>query len=646
MLRKIFSAVLLFVIILCSASYANISKISALPNYQWQKIANFPDWLGRVDDTLTVNSMTGFYFYHGQGQIYMTVSKQVKSFNLFINGEKFNTSECNNGGNFLIDISNSAKDGVNNIQISNIIPSELKNAVKIFIPYPVILDGDLKDSGINPQVLNLISDIISCDISYGFPSAQLVIIRNGRLIYANQWGKINSYNQDGTRKNSPNVNINTLYDLASVTKVFAINYAVQKLVSEGKLNIDTKIVDILGRDFADKTIKINYAGYNIPDINTLKKWKSAITVRDLLCHQAGFPADTQYHNKNFDAVKQEYDPKANNILYADGRESCLRAIFKTPPMYKAGSKTLYSDVDYILMAFVIEKITGKNLDTYLRENFWRPMGLSHITFNPLKNGFNANDCAATELIGNTYGNNINFPGIRKYTLQGEVHDGKAFYVMSGISGHAGLFSNAVDAAKLASIMLTGGYGSNKFFSRNIIDSFTAPKNLSDSHWGVGWWRNGEDKRVFYFGTDSQSNTFGHQGWTGTLIMIDPSKNLVIAYLTNKINSPVLKPFNKRKIFRGNYFTAATLGFVPQLIYMGIDSDKNISEQLALTLADMTQESIKLIPQGADSNNPYAINARSKIFLLRNYNARNKTGIINQYLPIIEKNFSEKLSRKK
>ncbi len=645
-MRKIYFSLLLL-LVLCSSCQADINKISNIPNYQWQKVANFPDWLGRVDDTLAINNMMGFNFYHGQGQIYMTVSKQVKSFNLFINGVKFNTSECNNGGNFIIDFSNIAKDGVNNIQVSNIVPYELKNAIKIFVPYPVVLDGNINESGINQQVLNLISDIIACDISHGFPSAQLAIIRNGRLVYANQWGKINSYNQDGTRKNSSNVNINTLYDLASVTKMFTINYAVQKLVSEGKLNIDSRIIDILGRDFAEKTIKINYSGYNIPDINTLKKWKSAITVRDLLCHQAGFPADTQYHNKNFDAVRQKYDPKTNNILYASNRESGLQAIYKTPLMYKPGSKTLYSDVDYILMTFIIEKITGQNLNTYLRENFWRPMGLTHITYNPLKNGFNANDCAATELIGNTYGNNINFPGIRKYTLQGEVHDGKAFYVMSGVSGHAGLFSNAVDIAKLASVMLTGGYGGNKFFSRNIIDSFTAPKNLNNSQWGVGWYRQGEDKRVFYFGTDSQSNTIGHQGWTGTLVMIDPTKNLVIAYLTNKINSPVLKPFNPKKIFTGNYFTAATLGFVPQLIYMGIDGDNNnISERLALTLADMTQESIKLIPQGAASTNPYTINAKSKIFLLRNYNNSDKTGIINQYLPILEKNFSEKLSRKK
>ncbi|MBQ7562284.1 MAG: penicillin binding protein PBP4B [Synergistaceae bacterium] len=645
-MRKFYTGLLLL-LVLCSSCHANINRVSNIPNYQWQKVANFPDWLGRVDDTLAINNMTGFYFYHGQGQIYMTVSKQVKNFNLFINGVRFNTSECNNGGNFLIDFSNTARDGVNNIQVSNIVPSDLKNAVKIFVPYPVILDGNINESGINPKTLELISDIISCDVAHGFPSAQLAIIRNGRLVYANSWGKINSYNQDGTRKNSPDTNINTLYDLASVTKMFTINYAVQKLVSEGKLNIDSRIIDILGRDFADKTIRINYAGYNIPDINTLKKWKSLITVRDVLCHQAGFPADTQYHNKNFDAAKQEYNPNANNILYAGDRESGLKAIYKTPLMYKPGSKTLYSDVDYILMTFIIEKITGTKLDIYLQKNFWRPMGLTRIAYNPLKNGFNANDCAATELIGNTYGNNINFPGIRKYTLQGEVHDGKAFYVMAGVAGHAGLFANAVDIAKLASVMLTGGYGSNKFFPRNIIDSFTAPKNFNDSHWGIGWYRQGEDKRVYYFGSDSQTNTIGHQGWTGTLVMIDPVKNLVIAYLTNKINSPVLKPFNKRKIFTGNYFTAATLGFVPQLIYMGLDNDNNnISERLALTLADMAQESIKLIPQNAASNHPYIINAKSKIFLLRDYNNRGKTGIINQYLPIIEKSFTEKLSRKK
>ena len=630
---------------------SKFAKISSIPVFQWQKAITFPDCRGYVDDTLALNSMTSFKFWHGQGKIYLSVSKQVKSLNVFINGIRFDTSALINGGNFVLDFSDVAKDGINTIQVSNIMPGNLQKAVNVFIPYPVVATGSIENSGINSKTLDLISDIITSDIEHGFTSAQLSIIRNGRLVYENAWGKTNSYNQNGTpKKDSKNVTVNTLYDLASVSKMFTINYAVQKLVTEGVLDIDKKVVDIMGDGFVNDTMRIDYRNYKLPDINTLKKWKSSIAIKDLLCHQAGFPADAQYHNKNFNAQNLEDDEKAINPLYAgsDGsaatREAGLRAIFKTPLIYKPGSKTLYSDIDYILLCFIIEKITGKNLDVYLRENFWQPLGLTKIAFNPLKNGFKIEDCAATELNGNTFDNNINYPGIRRYTLQGEVHDGKAWYVMGGISGHAGLFSNATDLAKLASIMLTGGYGEYKFFSDNIIDFFTAPKNPKEGNWGLGWWRQGENQRAWYFGTQSDSDTIGHQGWTGTLVMIDPERQLIIAYLTNKINSPVLKPFDKKrkKIFAGNYFTSATLGFVAQLVSIGMDSKNDISEQLAFILADMANESTKLIKQGA-THNVTVLNAKSKLSVLRKYAQYSE---IKKYLSDIEKNLSKNSSGKK
>lgn len=99
-------------------------------------------------------------------------------------------------------------------------------------------------------------------------------------------------------------------------------------------------------------------------------------------------------------------------------------------MYKPGTKTVYSDVDYMLLAFVIESVTGQPLDQYLEQNFWAPMGLDHITYNPLLNGFAPNDCAATELNGNTRDGAVHFTGVRTATIQGQVHDEKAFYAMA------------------------------------------------------------------------------------------------------------------------------------------------------------------------------------------------------------------------
>ena len=164
-------------------------------------------------------------------------------------------------------------------------------------------------------------------------------------------------------------------------------------------------------------------------------------------------------------------------------------------------------------------------------------------------------------------------------------------------------------------MLTGGYGEHCFFSRNVIDLFTAPKAVGYGQWGLGWWREGDDQRAWYFGTQAASGTVGHQGWTGALVMIDPSRNLVIAYLTNKINSPVTNESNLNG-FDGGCYTASTLGFVPQILSIGMDGGADVSGQLLDLAADMAMESLRLIPDGADARHPYVRNAESKIAVLR------------------------------
>ena len=276
---------------------------------------------------------------------------------------------------------------------------------------------------------------------------------------------------------------------------------------------------------------------------------------------------------------------------------------------------LYSDVDYIILCFVIERVTGQRLDAYMEENFYGPLGLDHITFLPLENGFTPEDCAATELNGNTRDGHVSFDRIRTQTLRGEVHDELAWYCMEGVSGHAGLFANAADLARLASVMLTGGYGERRFFARNVIDLVTAPKAFSFGQWGLGWWREGDDQRAWYFGTQSAPDTVGHQGWTGTLVMIDPSRDLVIAYLTNKINTPITDAANLNA-FDGGCYTASTLGFVPQLLSIGMDGGADVSAQLLDLAADMAAESLRLIPEAAGADHPYVKNALSKLAVLR------------------------------
>ena len=590
--------------------------MTRLPNGAWQKIASFPDWKGETDNSLAMNSMISFLGYRGQGTVWLDVAPGVESYQLYINSDAYDTIPlC--AGIHALDYSASAVNGINTLQISNIRPCGIQNAVIAYIPYPTVIRGDFSVSGIRPEAMRLVNDLITSDIAHGFPSAQLAIIRNGRLAYENAWGHLNAYHADGTPNDTGRaVTPDTLYDLASVTKMISANFALQKLATEGKLDINERVTDILGAAFAEDILEIHFAGYPYPGLKTVKAWKSGLTVRDVLCHQAGFPADPQYHNLRFDAARRGYDPAAVNPLYSGSdhsvqtRENTFRALCQTPLMYRPGTETVYSDADYILLGFIVEKITGKRLDVYLRETFWERMGLTRISYNPLENGFAPSDCAATELNGNTRDHRIAFPGIREYTLQGQVHDEKAWYAMAGVSGHAGLFACARDLAKLGSLMLTGGWGEHRFFSQTAIDLFTAPKSMDMGNWGLGWWRQGEDRRPWHFGTQSPSRTIGHQGWTGTLLMVDPSRQLVIAYLTNKINSPIEKD-EKAIRFSGSDYTASTLGFVPQILSVGMDTEKDVTKQLLSLLSDMADESKKLIPPGAAPDHPAVLNARSK-----------------------------------
>ena len=436
--------------------------------------------------------------------------------------------------------------------------------------------GDLAECGLSEEGFSLINDIIENDLSHGGTSAQLAVIKDRKLVYENAWGKLNSYEKDGMKSASgKEATTDTLYDLASVTKMFAVNYAVQKLVDEGLIDINASVSDYLGYRFFLDSLGFCYKDGQQVDIPTQKVWKSRITVRDLLTHQAGFPADPRYFNPYVDAVTQEFNKSNTNILYAgnDGsdetRRATIEAIFKTPLLYEPGTKTLYSDVDYMILGEIIERVSGKDLDTYLKDNFTKPMGLKHVTFNPLENGFEPSDCAATELNGNTRDGTVSFPGIRTDTLQGQVHDEKAYYSMGGISGHAGLFSNATDLALLASLMIDGTYQDKQYFSKDVIDMFTAPKSEANPEWGLGWYRRAGNKRVQYFGSLSSQGTIGHQGWTGTLIMIDRENDLVVAYLTNKINSPVTDRIGNNNKFDAGYLTFSSLGFVNEIIYRSL-----------------------------------------------------------------------------
>ena len=312
-----------------------------IPDYQWQKTAVFPDWKGYTDDTLAMNSMLSFQFWHGQGTVWFRVSGEVESFVLYVNGIRCDTSSAG-PGTWAADISAAAVDGINTLQVSNILPLGLKEAVTVYIPYPEILPGEGSLEGIRPETLQLISDLIASDVDYGFAGAQLAVVRNGRLVCEYAWGSVNRYEPDGMPKADPvPVSGDTMFDLSSVTKMFSVNYAIQKLVTDRQLDIDTPIVEILGDGFAEDTLDLKYLNAeNDPGIETQRAWKRKLTVKDFLRHQAGFPASLSYYDPDNSPFLPADGEPDGNPCYAASREEMPEALFKTPLLYEPGSKTL------------------------------------------------------------------------------------------------------------------------------------------------------------------------------------------------------------------------------------------------------------------------------------------------------------------
>lgn len=513
------------------------------------------------DDSLLTNQMTTFLGYSDQGTILLK-SENIANFKVFINGNEVKMDNANNSVWNSIDISEITINGNNKVQVSKV-KGDSEDTLEVKIPYPTLIDAtsEYKEN----DNFKFIDQIVNAEIKNGFTSAQLVITKNGKIIKQSAYGNINSYNQDGSPiEDGRPVTNDTLYDLASNTKMYATNYAIQKLVSEGNLNVDQKVREIFP-SFRDKE-------------NDKIKGKDELTIKEILQHQAGFPADPQYHNNNYDSSADDLSTPNANKVYTQDRDEMLQMVIDTPLEYAPGTETKYSDVDYILLGFIVEKVSGKHLDEYMQENYYSPLGLKHVTFNPLENGFKKDEIAATELNGNTRDGIIDFRNIRKNTIQGEVHDEKAFYSMNGISGHAGLFSNASDLAVLTQITLNrGGYEENKFFDEDTMEEFIKPKD-GDPSYGLGWRRKGSSQYSWAFSPIADSSTIGHTGWVGTLTVIDPVNNISIVLLTNTKNSPVLNKDENPNDFVGNHFLTGGYGLISTLSFDSIDnSNKNAND---------------------------------------------------------------------
>lgn len=411
--------------------------------------------------------------------------------------------------------------------------------------YPVLKKAHKpEDAGFSSSKLKEVDSLIENEIDNGFPGAVLLVIKDGKIVKNTAYGYAKKYDRGTLLKHPKKMKTTTMFDLASNTKMYSVNFALQHLVSQGKIDLNQTVSHYVPqfKDSADDKIK----------------GKDTLRLIDILHHTAGFPPSVEYYN-----------PKLAGDLYTTDRSKVLQMISRTPLDYQPGTKNIYSDLDYMLLGFIIEKVTGKRLDQYAEETLYKPLGLKHTLFNPLQKGFKPRDFAATELNGNTRDGAIYFPGIRTYTLQGEVHDEKAFYSMGGVSGHAGLFSTTGDLAVLLQVILNdGGYGNVQLFDKQTIDRFLAPSDMNPTY-GLGWRRNGNSSMHWMFSPYASENAVGHTGWTGTLTIIDREKNLGIVLLTNKKHSPVADPQKDPNKFLGDTFGISQYGNVVTAVYQAL-----------------------------------------------------------------------------
>lgn len=571
-----------------SVSAADTQKSASNGEYQIDQ--KFPikedEENDEFDSWSLLNNITRkFYGFSGQGEVSVYTNSR-QSFCLFINGRKVDLKGIKHEQWTTLSIGKLTKNGNNSLQISRIKFNSPTDTFQIRVPYPSLVNCAQTKANLSNDSFRLMDMLISNEIKYGFSSAQVVVVHNGKIVKQRAYGTLNSYSEEGKRiKAGSKVTNSTLYDLASNTKMYATNFALQKLVSEKKLDLNSRVSDIFPnfKDQADDEIK----------------GKSNLTIREILQHQAGFPADPQYHNNNYDPSNSTQNRINANPVYTQNREQILEKIIATPLDYQPGTKTVYSDVDYMILGLIIEKITGQREDEYVENSIYKPLGLTHTVYNPLQKGFTKNQISASELNGNSRDHTITFNNIREHTIQGEVHDEKAFYTMQGVSGHAGLFSNATDIAVLAQTVINrGGYGNFRVFNEDTLDEFIKPKS-TDSSYGLGWRRKGSGNYAWAFSNLSDASAVGHTGWTGTLTVVDPHDNTAVVLLTNERNTPIMNAKKTPNDFIGGHYLVAKYGDIVNLAFSGINRDSksaNDSKLINLVLQRYNQIAKKPVEQ--------------------------------------------------
>ncbi|NEU10040.1 serine hydrolase [Flavihumibacter sp. R14] len=361
-------------------------------------------------------------------------------------------------------------------------------------------------AGINIADLNGIDNIAAEAIrERATPGAVVMVVKNGTVIFNKAYG---NHTYDGKMP----TRINDIFDLASVTKISATTVAVMRLFEQDKLKLDTNI------------------GAYIPKAR--KTNKNDISVREVMLHQAGFVPFIPFY-KNMKPTDSSRDSSAAYPVKAADNYYMRKGYFETtmwPQMLNSAvvtrGKYVYSDLSMYFMKEMVERQSGEHLETYVLNEFYKPLGMKTAGFNP-RNRFSKDQIVPTE--NDTY--------FRKTLLHGYVHDQGAAMV-GGVSGHAGLFASANDLAIEYQMLLNGGsYGGTSYFKPETIKMFTS-KQSPVSRRGLGFDRYDPDTTKEYPSKLASPETFGHTGYTGTCVWVDPKSDLIYIFLSNRVHPEV------------------------------------------------------------------------------------------------------------
>ena len=326
-----------------------------------------------------------------------------------------------------------------------------------------------------------------------FPGAVLLVRLRNTILYHKAVGLTSSL-----PSSSPS-HINTLYDLASLTKPLATTTAFLCLVQDDLIDLDQEVGSIL-RPLTTSSI-------------------GEATIRDLLCHRTGLPAWRPFYQQY--TLRNGQFPES--ISRRDRREGILKKIGQEPLEYQPRTKAIYSDLGFMLLGFVIEEQARQSLSEYCQKRMYSQLGARPLFFVNNKGQTSSEDTVSSDVAPTEH------DPWRGRLLQGEVHDENAF-VLDGVSGHAGLFGTAEGVAVMTGAWLDGYRGRSDYFIHELVKEFLCKQG--NSSWTLGWDTPSQQSSS---GRHFSPESFGHLGFTGTSIWVDPIHELEVILLSNRVH---------------------------------------------------------------------------------------------------------------